>query len=386
MSVSKVSTETPGPPGVSVGKALCTPSPPAKIALGLSDSSNGSLSPLPLNRKRRKPVSARASPSDLPPAPKVRAVSVQSVELMGFASSEEELSLPSGGEDMDAGIGAEMSVEEEWESESSATADSDMTARGCVGDQSVSGLDMYNGSVGVGDADSNALEDQALGASYEEVMIELASHVLQPAQPVLSVPSGGVGGTLLAGRPRLKQVPSLYAPRLPRHLLSVPEGSINGDTAAIRRSNVRKYFSLSGAVIAVRHVRKDQVDDDVFEVEFATEAFLEKALMKEIAPGIFPVRVVPTPDPAAPTSTVKVLGVPPEASTQSLREAMVHHGTVQSVRLTPTKSGIGFVGYVTYQSSASGKEALEARYGFHGKERICIVHPAVTKEMESATP
>ena len=83
---------------------------------------------------------------------------------------------------------------------------------------------------------------------------------------------------------------------------------------------------------------------------------------------------------------MKVLGVPPEASAQSLREAMVHHGTVQSARLTPTKSGAGFVGYVTYQSSASGKDALEAGYGFHGKEQIRIVHPAITKEMESATP
>ena len=312
--------------------------------------------------------------------------------------------MPSGGEDMDAGIGAEMYVEEEWESESSATGDSDMTARGYIGDQLVSGSDVHYGSCGVGDAGSSALEDQALeasgvlGASPEEVMMEFASHSLQQAQPVqathaprpsqyvLSVPEKALYGESAADHPQLKQVQSLYAPRLPKHLLSVPEGSITGDTAAIRHANVRKYFSLSGAVIAVRHVRKDQVDEDVFEVEFATAAFLEKALMKEIAPGIFPIKVVPTPDPAAPTSTVKVLGVPPEACTQSLREAMVHHGTVQSARLTPTKSGVGFIGYVTYQSSASGKEALEARYGFHGKEQIRIVHPAVTKEMESATP
>src|ERR1035438_5855384 len=135
--------ETPGPPGVSVRKVMCTSSPPAAVAIGLSGPSSGSLSPLPLIHKRHKPVSAGASPSDLPPAPKLRAVSVQSIEPMGFVSSEEELSLPSEGEDMDAGIGVGMFVEEEWETKSSATDDSDMTARGYTGEHSVSGLNVH---------------------------------------------------------------------------------------------------------------------------------------------------------------------------------------------------------------------------------------------------
>src|SRR5271154_1861686 len=97
----RVTTETPGTPKVSVGKVMCIPSPSAAIALRLSGPSDGSLSPLPLSCKHRKPVSAGASPLDLPPAPKLQAVSVQSVEPMGFASSEEELSLPSEGEDID---------------------------------------------------------------------------------------------------------------------------------------------------------------------------------------------------------------------------------------------------------------------------------------------
>ena len=82
---------------------------------------------------------------------------------------------------------------------------------------------------------------------------------------------------------------------------------------------------------------------------------------------------------------MKVLGVPPEASVQSLREALVHHGTIQSARLLPTMSGDWFIGFVTFLSSASGKAALEAGYGFLGKEHIRIVHPAVTKETEDAS-
>ena len=128
------------------------------------------------------------------------------------------------------------------------------------------------------------------------------------------------------------------------------------------------------------------MDEDVLEVEFATAAFLEKALMKEVAPGVTPTRVLPSSDPVVPTATVKVLGVPPEASAQSLHEAMVHHRAVQSTRLTPTRSGVGFVGYVTYQSPVSGKRALEVGYGFLGREQICIVHPVITKGIEDATP
>ena len=133
-------------------------------------------------------------------------------------------------------------------------------------------------------------------------------------------------------------------------------------------------------------MRKGHIDDDVIEIEFASAAFLEKALKKEIAPGVIPARVVPVISPSTATATVKVLGVPPEASIQSLREALVHHGTIQSAWLLPTVSGTGFIGFVTFLSSASGKAALEASYGFLGKEHIHIVHPAVTREAEDASP
>jgi hypothetical protein len=51
---------------------------------------------------------------------------------------------------------------------------------------------------------------------------------------------------------------------------------------------VRKYFSLFGAVIAVRHIHGSQADTDLIEVEFATLAFLERALLKEVVSGVLP--------------------------------------------------------------------------------------------------
>ena len=39
-------------------------------------------------------------------------------------------------------------------------------------------------------------------------------------------------------------------------------------------------------------MQKGHIDDDVIEIEFASAAFLEKALKKEIAPGVIPARVV----------------------------------------------------------------------------------------------
>ena len=104
--------------------------------------------------------------------------------------------------------------------------------------------------------------------------------------------------------------------------------------------------------------------------------------MDEVAPGIFPTQVDSSSVPLTSTTTVKVLGVPPEASSQTLHEAMVHYGDIRSVRLAPTQSGSGFVGYVVYVSALSGKSALDASYGFLGKDRIRIIHPAMTKEVE----
>ena len=114
-------------------------------------------------------------------------------------------------------------------------------------------------------------------------------------------------------------------------------------------------------------------------------AFLEKALLKEVAPGIFPTRVVPSANSFGPTATVKVLGIPPETSSQALQDAMIHYGSIRSVHLAPTLAGSGFIGWVVFHSALSGKNALEAAYGFLGKERICIVHPAMTKELEASS-
>ena len=63
---------------------------------------------------------------------------------------------------------------------------------------------------------------------------------------------------------------------------------------------------------------------------------------------MYPTRVTGQLDPLTPTATVKVLGVPHEATSQDLRNAMVHYGPIQGVRLTPTLSGAGMVGYVSY--------------------------------------
>ena len=173
-----------------------------------------------------------------------------------------------------------------------------------------------------------------------------------------------------------------YAPRLPQYVLTVLEKNMVGETAAEHRAFARKYFSLSGAVIAVHHIQKGNVDLDEIRVEFATLAFLERALLKEVAPGIFPTQVVPSSDSFGPTATVKILGVPLEASSQALQDAMAHHGSIRSVHLAPTLAGSGFIGWVVFHSAQSGKNALEAAYGFLGKEHICIVHPAMTKEQE----
>ena len=77
---------TPGLPRVSVRGAVCTPSPSAAMTSNLFNLSSRSLSPLPLSRKRRKPVSNGTSPSGLPPAPKIRAVNVRSVEPIDLVS------------------------------------------------------------------------------------------------------------------------------------------------------------------------------------------------------------------------------------------------------------------------------------------------------------
>ena len=69
----------------------------------------------------------------------------------------------------------------------------------------------------------------------------------------------------------------------------------------------------------------------MLEVEFAMLAFLERALLREVASGIFPTRVTGQVDPLMSTATVKVLGVPHEATSQSLHDAMVHYRAIRNV-------------------------------------------------------
>jgi hypothetical protein len=90
--VGVVGSETSGLPGGKVnngGGIMCIPSPPKAGALGMSGPSSGSLSPLPLICKCRKPMSTGTSPSGLPPVPKMRAVVVQSAESIDVGLLEE---------------------------------------------------------------------------------------------------------------------------------------------------------------------------------------------------------------------------------------------------------------------------------------------------------
>ena len=117
MEYDKAGCETPGPPGVSAWGSVCTPSPSAVGVAGLASLSGGSLSPLPLICKHRKPFSTETSPSGLPPAAKMRAVVSQSIEPIDVA-------LLGGGDCISALQGAgideapegEVLAEEDWES------------------------------------------------------------------------------------------------------------------------------------------------------------------------------------------------------------------------------------------------------------------------------
>jgi hypothetical protein len=269
--------------------------------------------------------------------------------------SESGLGVP--GEGMGEDTSGEILAEDEWESDSSTTA-----------------------SLGEEDAGSNieqmVVEVGESSGSSEGVMVADTSKHQTPDSNATSSVSKSVP---LPGH-------NTQVPKLPRYVLSIPEKVLVGETAASRRKFARKHFSLFGAVISVRHVHSNQADDDDVEVEYATSAFLERALLKEVVSGVYPTRVTGQLDPLAPTATVKVLGIPHEATSQDLRNAMVHYGTIQSVRLTPTLSGAGMVGYVSFRTALSGKAALDAGYSFLGKERIRVVHPAVTKELEGSAP
>ena len=259
MEYGKAGCETPGPPGVSAGGSVGTPSPSRVGVAGLAGLSEGSLSPLPLLCKCCKPISTETSPSGLPPAPKMRAVISQSVEpidmalvgAVGFASSEEELSLPSEGEDMDPGNGAELFVgeeEEEWESESNTTSDSDMTARGCVGDQVAAGSDAGHRTGGIGNSNSSVGGDQALEIDPTVTTGRDRASRSQGATNSSATLSDWVdnhrqlGGGFSTSQHHTKATSGLRIPRLPRHLLTVPERSIPGDTPASRRTYVSQVL------------------------------------------------------------------------------------------------------------------------------------------------
>ena len=136
-------------------------------------------------------------------------------------------------------------------------------------------------------------------------------------------------------------------------------------------------------MVSICHVHGDQVEDGLIEVEYATQVFLERALLEEVTDSVFPTQVVPQLGLLTSTATVKILGIPQKTTSQALCDAMLHYGAIQNVHLTPTLSGAGLVGYVVFHTTLSGKAALEAGYSFLGKERIQVVHPAITKEIES---
>jgi len=80
--------------------------------------------------------------------------------------------------------------------------------------------------------------------------------------------------------------------------------------------------------VGIRHVHGDQVDDGLIEVEYATHAFSERVLLKEVTDGIFPTWVVPQLGLLTSTATVKILGIPQGTTSQTLHDAMLHYGAI----------------------------------------------------------
>ena len=111
-------------------------------------------------------------------------------------------------------------------------------------------------------------------------------------------------------------------------MLSVPEKILHGTTAAEHQSFARKHFSLFGAVVAVHHICGEHVEDNVVEVEYAGQAFLEHALLKEVVSGVYPTQVINQLDPLMPIAMVKVLSVSQEATSQDLHNALIHYGSI----------------------------------------------------------
>ena len=129
---------------------------------------------------------------------------------------------------------------------------------------------------------------------------------------------------------------------------------------------------------------KDKVFYSLFE-EVADSVARMGDLLKEVVSGVYPTQVINQLDPLMPIAMVKVLGVPQEATSQDLHNALVHYGSIWSVRLIPTASGAGSVGYVVFHTKLAGKAATDAGYSFLGKEQVRIIHPTVTKEIEGSS-
>ena len=68
-------------------------------------------------------------------------------------------------------------------------------------------------------------------------------------------------------------------------MLSVPEKVLHGESAADHCKFACKHFSLFGVVIAVQYAHGSHAD---VEVEFAMLVFLGRALLREVASGVFP--------------------------------------------------------------------------------------------------
>ena len=81
-------------------------------------------------------------------------------------------------------------------------------------------------------------------------------------------------------------------------------------------------------MVAIHHVHGEHVEDNVVEVEYAGQAFLEHTLLKEVVSGVYPTQVINQLDPLIPIAMVKILGIPQEATSQDLHNALVHYGSI----------------------------------------------------------
>ena len=248
--VQELSQGTPEPSGV-ITRGLGTPSPTARGLSNVSGLSDGSLSPLPLIRKHRKPVSVGTSPSGLPPPPKMRSVRAQSVEPIDLVSVD------TGGVDLiihqgivgEEELGGDVSVEEEWECGSSTT-DGVSTVLGVSEmDQDVKtgGMDRDVGTGGAADTVGASAELRVHDGTVRDGTLEALNLHVDPIIGASSEIPGqgnvcadsahGLEGLAVVGSlHRVQAAKKVYAPRPPKFVLSVLEKNMVGETTGEHRS------------------------------------------------------------------------------------------------------------------------------------------------------